>query len=79
MALNRITGGLRRGGVLYVSLKGTSRRGAEERWFTYSTAAGVRRLLANTNALDVISIWETGDARPGSTTTWVNALAKQTV
>ena len=79
-ALNRMIGGLRRGGVLYVSLKEGHFEGMrEERWFTDSTAAGLRRLLADTNALDVIRIWETVDARPGNATTWVNALAKQSV
>ena len=42
-----------------------------------STAAGLRQLLADTNALDVLRIWETVDARPGNTTTWVNALARR--
>ena len=78
IALNRMIGALRRGGVLYVSLKEGHFEGMrEERWFTHSTAAGVRRLLADTNGLDVISIRETADARPGNTTTWINALAKQ--
>jgi 2-polyprenyl-3-methyl-5-hydroxy-6-metoxy-1,4-benzoquinol methylase len=77
-ALNRIVGGLRRGGVLYVSLKEGHFEGVrEERWFTDSTAAGLRRLLADTNTLDVIGVWETVDARPRATTTWVNALARQ--
>ena len=77
-ALSRLIGGLRRGGVLYVSLKEGHFEGIrEERWFTDSTSAGLRRLLADTNGLDVISIWETADARPGNTTTWVNALSKQ--
>ena len=78
MALNLIVGVLGRGGVLYVSLKEGHFEGVrDERWFTDSTAAGLRRLLADTKTLDVIRLWETADARPGATTTWVNALAKQ--
>jgi SAM-dependent methyltransferase len=64
-ALNRMVDCLRRGGVLYVSLKEGRLEGVrEERWFTDSTAAGLRQLLAGTDALDVIRIWETADARP---------------
>jgi SAM-dependent methyltransferase len=78
VALDRLVGGLRRGGVLYLSLKEGQFEGVrEERWFTCSTAAGVRRLLTDTNALDVIRIWETVDARPSTTTAWVNALANR--
>jgi SAM-dependent methyltransferase len=77
-ALRRIVGGLRRGGVLYVSLKEGSFEGMrEERWFTDSTAAGLRRLLADTEALDPIGLWETVETRPSIMITWVNALARR--
>lgn len=77
-ALARIALALRVGGVLFVSMKAGQFEGAREgRWFTDTTPVLLRELLIGTGSLEVTRVWETDDARPDTSVTWVYALSRR--
>ena len=66
-AIQRLVHALRLGGVLYVSMKAGQSEGEREgRWFTDATPSTLTAILASTNQLDVLAVWEAEDARPGT-------------
>lgn len=76
-ALARIALALRRGGVLFVSMKAGRFEGTRDgRWFTDTTPALLQQLITDTGVLGPLRVWETEEARPELTVAWVNALAR---
>jgi 2-polyprenyl-3-methyl-5-hydroxy-6-metoxy-1,4-benzoquinol methylase len=76
-ALHRLTDGLRRGGVLFVSMKAGEFEGRrDQRWFTDTTPTLLGELLTGAG-LELLKVWETENAGAGLTTRWVSALAQR--
>ncbi len=77
--LTHLTRALRRGGVLFVSLKaGTFAGERDGRWFTDITSEAMRNLLNGVGGLKIVRVWETDDKRPERAgVRWVNALARR--
>jgi SAM-dependent methyltransferase len=79
--MGRFTRALKRGGVLYISLKeGDGERTADDgRFFCYYTADAFRRVTASIPALRELAVWTTEDVRSSQDRgRWLNFLLKKT-
>jgi SAM-dependent methyltransferase len=75
--LSRLARALTPTGLLYASYKlGHGEREEAGRFFHDLTPERLRGLLADAS-LSIVSLWETGDARPGRSQRWVNVLARR--
>ncbi|WP_293457458.1 class I SAM-dependent methyltransferase [Phenylobacterium sp.] len=64
--LTRLRRALKPGGAWFISFKyGVRDREVGGRHFTDMDEAGARRLLAEVGGLDLLSMWTSGDVRPG--------------
>jgi hypothetical protein len=79
--MRRFTYALKRGGILYISLKeGDGERIADDgRFFCYYGADAFRNVTTAVSALRELAVWTTDDVRsPSDDGRWLNFLLKKT-